>query len=62
MGFNKLLLDKFDIRDNNDVEDRYRILAENSSDVIYELDSQLRLPYISPAAEELFGYSTKREE
>ena len=36
---------------------RYKLLAEHSSDVIYELDSQLHFTYISPAAKELFGYS-----
>jgi PAS domain S-box-containing protein len=38
-------------------DDRYRFLAEHSSDVLYELDAHLYFSYISPLAEELFGYS-----
>jgi PAS domain S-box-containing protein len=38
-------------------EERYRLIAENTSDAIwlYELSSR-RLSYVSPAAERLFGY------
>lgn len=37
-------------------EQRYRLLAESTSDVIVATDSDLRLNYVSPSAEKLFGY------
>ncbi|MCF7939549.1 MAG: PAS domain S-box protein [Spirochaetales bacterium] len=36
---------------------QYRLVAENSTDVIYVLDSQLNFTYFSPSVEKLFGYS-----
>lgn len=39
------------------MENQYRLVAENSSDVIYVLDSELKFSYLSPSAEKLFGYS-----
>ena len=38
-------------------EERYRVHFENVSDVIYSLDNQLRLSFISPSIEKLIGYS-----
>ncbi len=38
-------------------ERRYRLLAENISDVIFTTDSNLRLDYVSPSALAMFGYS-----
>ncbi len=40
-----------------EMETQYRRVAENSSDVIYVLNSRLNFDYLSPAAEVLFGYS-----
>ncbi len=44
-------------RTTHDNENRFRLLAENSSDVIYEVNSDLHFSYISPSGKELFGYS-----
>jgi len=35
----------------------YRLLAENSSDVVWLMDLDFNFKYISPSAEKLFGYS-----
>lgn len=37
-------------------EARYRLLAEHSSDLILELDLDLKRRYVSPASREMFGY------
>ncbi|CAB3792946.1 sensor domain-containing diguanylate cyclase [Pararobbsia alpina] len=37
-------------------EQRFRTLAEHSSDVIMRMDSSMRLTYVSPSVRELFGY------
>jgi PAS domain S-box-containing protein len=39
-----------------DSEKRYRLIAENVSDVIWMLDMELRYTYISPSVKELRGY------
>lgn len=41
-------------------EEKFRIITENSSDIIWHLDSNLCLTYISPADERIRGY--KRDE
>jgi PAS domain S-box-containing protein len=38
-------------------EEKYRILAENSTDVVFVQDLDLRVKYVSPSAAHLFGYS-----
>lgn len=38
-------------------EARYRLLAENASDVIWAMDLNLRYTYISPAVEKMRGYT-----
>lgn len=38
-------------------EKNYRILAENSSDVVFKIDLGLKLQYLSPAIETITGYS-----
>ncbi|TXR40986.1 EAL domain-containing protein [Ectopseudomonas mendocina] len=40
-----------------DSEQRYRMLAESISDVIFSTDSQLTLNYVSPSVEPVLGYS-----
>ena len=37
-------------------EARYRLLAEHSTDMVLELDLDLRRLYVSPACREMFGY------
>ncbi len=41
-------------------EEKYRILAESSADVIWQLDERMRYAYINPADEKLRGF--RREE
>ena len=41
----------------SDSEARYRILAENSSDLVYELDLDERCVWISPSVEWMLGWS-----
>jgi PAS domain S-box-containing protein len=38
-------------------EERYRVIAENTSDSIWVLDGDLRLTYQSPSTERMFGYT-----
>ena len=38
-------------------EERYRLLAENATDIIYTMDVNLRFTYISPSITRLTGYS-----
>jgi len=40
-------------------EKRYRLLAENLTDVIWTMDMNLRYTYVSPSVEGLRGYSVK---
>ena len=40
-------------------EERYRLLAENVSDIIWIRDMNLRFAYISPSVERLTGYSAE---
>jgi diguanylate cyclase (GGDEF)-like protein/PAS domain S-box-containing protein len=40
-----------------DSEQRYRLLAESISDVIFSTDSALNLNYVSPSVEPVLGYS-----
>jgi PAS domain S-box-containing protein len=39
-----------------DSEQHYRLLAENMRDVVFNLDSKLNVTYVSPSAQNLFGY------
>ncbi|MBN1883375.1 MAG: PAS domain S-box protein [Deltaproteobacteria bacterium] len=40
-------------------EEKYRLLVENLNDVIFNLDAQGNITYISPVAEGIFDYSIK---
>ncbi len=42
-----------------DSERRYRLLAENLSDVIWMVDQNLRFTYVSPSVERLLGYTVE---
>jgi len=41
-------------------EIRYRMLADNSSDMVFQLDSELVRRYVSPACRELLGYEPEQ--
>lgn len=41
-------------------ERRYRLLAENATDVIWTVDLNMRLTYISPSVTRLLGYSVEQ--
>jgi len=43
-------------------EQMYRLLAENSSDVISLMDLDFNIKYISPSAEKMFGFSASERE
>jgi PAS domain-containing protein len=45
------------IRELEISERRYRLLAENISDVIWMLDLDLKIRYISPSIEPICGFS-----
>jgi PAS domain S-box-containing protein len=38
-------------------EERFRLLAENAKDVIWTIDLEFKFTYVSPASEEVLGYS-----
>ncbi len=40
-------------------EEKFRLLAENASDIIWTTDLEMNTTYISPAVERLSGYSTE---
>lgn len=40
-------------------EGRYRLLAENAKDVIWAVDANFRLTYVSPSAAKMFGYTAE---
>ncbi|MCK5233817.1 MAG: PAS domain-containing protein [Candidatus Aenigmarchaeota archaeon] len=41
-------------------EEKFRLLAENSIDCIWVLDTKLRFTYISPSAEKILGYKPEQ--
>jgi PAS domain S-box-containing protein len=43
-------------------EAKYRLLAENSNDIVWLMDLNLNYIYLSPSAEKLFGYSMQEQE
>ncbi len=43
-------------------EEKYRLLAENMSDVLWSLDMDLRVTYISPAVAALLGWSGEEQK
>ncbi|MCF8105718.1 MAG: PAS domain S-box protein [Desulfohalobiaceae bacterium] len=40
-----------------DREEKYRLLAENSADIIWSMDADLKITYITPSVERILGYS-----
>ncbi|MGJ5180144.1 PAS domain S-box protein [Bradyrhizobium oligotrophicum] len=59
IGFFVLVTDVTEMREAQrrikESEDRYRILADNSSDLIIQLDRDLLLRYVSPACRDILG-------
>jgi PAS domain S-box-containing protein len=43
--------------DAQSLQERYRLLAENIADVIFTLDHDMKLTYVSPSVKRLLGYS-----
>ncbi len=41
-------------------EEKYRLVTENASDVIWTMDLNLRFTYFSPSNEKLIGYTTEK--
>ena len=40
-------------------EERYRLLAKNMSDIVWAVDTDLQLTFVSPSVETLLGYTTQ---
>jgi PAS domain S-box-containing protein len=43
-------------------EKKYRLITESASDVVWTCDLNLKLTYVSPSAEKLFGYSVEEHK
>ena len=44
---------------SNKSKDKYTLLAENTSDLIWVIDTKLRAQYISPSCEKFIGYTVE---
>lgn len=59
-GFFVLVADVTQLREAeqrvHESEERYRILADDSSDMVFQLDHELVRQYVSPACREMLGY------
>lgn len=63
MAFNSMVLEEKRIRAEEEVqksEEKYRLLADNTLDVIWTLNAQLEFEYVNPAIFQMTGYT--REE
>lgn len=47
---------------NKTVLEHYRLLAENSTDVVWLMDLDFNMNYLSPATEKLFGYTLEERK
>ncbi|NWC08638.1 EAL domain-containing protein [Pseudomonas agarici] len=57
IGVAKDITDQIEASESlRDSEQRYRMLAESISDVIFSTDSELRLNYVSPSVQAVLGY------
>jgi len=60
IGVAKDITDQIEASESlRDSEQRYRMLAESISDVIFSTDSQLALNYVSPSVQAVLGYDVK---
>ena len=60
MGAIEIALDKRRMEQRlQESQRRYRLLAENSTDVIWSADINLHLTYVSPSIKDLLGYTEK---
>lgn len=50
---------RFKYKELQKSEEKFRIIAENSSDIIWHLDSDFRVTYISSADERIRGFNKK---
>lgn len=50
---------RFKYKELQKSEEKFKITAENSSDIIWHLDSDFRATYISPADERIRGFNKK---
>ncbi|KIX14677.1 PAS domain S-box protein [Dethiosulfatarculus sandiegensis] len=65
-GAKMVLISILDITDQKRVakelkasEERYRLMAENTSDSIWIMDAEFNLTYLSPSTEKMFGYTSE---
>jgi len=60
IGVGKDVTDQIEASESlRDSEQRYRMLAESISDVIFSTDSQLELNYVSPSVQAVLGYEVE---
>jgi len=60
IGVAKDITDQIEASESlRDSEQRYRMLAESISDVIFSTDSKLMLNYVSPSVQAVLGYDTE---
>ncbi len=59
LAFNSMILR---LKEAAEQEHRYKLLAENSDDVIWLFDEAMRLEYISPSISKLMGYTSEALE
>jgi len=55
--FRDLTEERNAIAELRDGERRYRLLADNTLDVIWQMDLEARFTYVNPAIQQLFGYA-----
>jgi PAS domain S-box-containing protein len=55
-GMVEVLQITYEVTEQVRARERYRLLAENTVDVVYALDDKLQATYVSPSVETLLGY------
>jgi PAS domain S-box-containing protein len=57
---NKLVVDRKQVEDElRESENKYRMIAENTADLIWSMDLNLNLTYVSPSSYRLRGYTVE---